>query len=151
MRMRLGGKKQNRSEDFLVWWCCGPCATFQEASHVDAIHEVRVKCCCTLVSFVESEKVPLSMVGKPVAIAGDAPVEANLEKAVDDAQVMDQAPLPPPVEPLAPASESMEALLGRQTESFAAPTYENLSGSAMPPTPPTDPRTIRDPILRDFS
>jgi Cys-rich protein (TIGR01571 family) len=34
--------------DFLLWWCCMPCAIAQEARHVDEVTGAKVSCCCSL-------------------------------------------------------------------------------------------------------
>lgn len=58
LRKKMGHAEVGCSEamlDVLTWWCCGCCATIQEARSVDAVQGEEVRCCCALTQVAASE------------------------------------------------------------------------------------------------
>jgi Cys-rich protein (TIGR01571 family) len=66
LKAKLGIAHGNCCADFLLWWCCTPCAIAQEARHVDAVTGVKVRCCCSL--FHHPSPAAHPMVGSAVSM-----------------------------------------------------------------------------------
>lgn len=76
LRMQLGAARPSDQGcmDFLVWWCCSPCTTVQEARTVDAIQGLHQECCCKLAPGIfpatqHHAKQQVGLVGGPVQLA----------------------------------------------------------------------------------
>lgn len=70
LRAKLGISPGENCTDFMLWWCCSPCAVAQEAREIDVATGVKVRCCCNLLSNGIPRSLELdSMVGPAVSAA----------------------------------------------------------------------------------
>jgi len=107
MREKFGIEK-NSINDFLMWWCCLPCAVGQEAMQVDEVVGMSVECCCNLVPVAEGAQ-PLLQSSTPAPKKGGY---ATSRKAAGSSEPVNNEPVnnePVNNEPVAENSDMANA------------------------------------------
>lgn len=101
LKAKLGIAPNTWCLDFLLWWCCTPCAIAQEARHVDYATGAKVRCCCSLSQQASSALHPV--VGPAISLQYlNTEPSSNLQQPMARNQM--PAPSSAPMAPTAPSS-----------------------------------------------